>query len=177
MANPLVAIVGRPNVGKSTLFNRLTGSRQAIVTDVPGTTRDRLLAEVSWEGRGFTLVDTGGLEPRPEDPIKEQVRAQVEVAVSEADLIIFLMDVSDGITPGDQEVAGWLRRTQKPLVVAVNKVDNESREVSTAEFHRIGLGDPLPISAYHNLGIYDLMDRVVDYAAPRRRGGGRSTRP
>ena len=166
MANPLVAIVGRPNVGKSTLFNRLTGSRQAIVTDVPGTTRDRLLAEVSWEGRGFTLVDTGGLEPRPEDPIKEQVRAQVEVAVSEADLIIFLMDVSDGITPGDQEVAGWLRRTQKPLVVAVNKVDNESREVSTTEFHRIGLGDPLPISAYHNLGIYDLMDRVVTMLPP-----------
>ena len=166
MANPLVAIVGRPNVGKSTLFNRLTGSRQAIVTDVPGTTRDRLLAEVSWEGRGFTLVDTGGLEPRPEDPIKEQVRAQVEAAVSEADLIIFLMDVSDGITPGDQEVAGWLRRTQKPLVVAVNKVDNESREVSTAEFHRIGLGDPLPISAYHNLGIYDLMDRVVTMLSP-----------
>ncbi len=161
MTNPLVAIVGRPNVGKSTLFNRLTRSRQAIVTDVPGTTRDRLLAEVSWNDRGFTLVDTGGLEPRPEDPIREQVRAQVEAAVTEADLIIFLLDVSDGITPADQEVAGWLRRTQKPLVVAVNKVDNEAREISTAEFHRIGLGDPLPISAYHNLGIYYLMDRVV----------------
>ena len=166
MTNPLVAIVGRPNVGKSTLFNRLTGSREAIVTDVPGTTRDRLLAEVSWDDYRFTLVDTGGLEPRPQDPLLEKVKAQVEAAVSEADLIIFLMDVSDGLTPMDEEIADWLRRTKKPLVVALNKADNERRELSAAEFYQLGLEEPLLISAYHNLGIYDLMDRIVSLLPP-----------
>ncbi len=161
MAQPLVAIVGRPNVGKSTLFNRITGQRQAIVTDLPGTTRDRLLAEVSWEGRRFTLVDTGGLEPRPQDPMFEKVKAQVEAAVSEADLIIFMTDAGDGLTPADEEVAAWLRRTSKPLVVAVNKVDNQMREASASEFYQLGLADPLLVSAYHNLGIYDLMERVL----------------
>ena len=161
MTNPLVAIVGRPNVGKSTLFNRLAGHREAIVTDVPGTTRDRLLASVSWNGHSFTVVDTGGLEPRPQDALREKVRAQVEAAVTEADLIIFLLDVADGLTPVDHEIAAWLRRTQKPLVVAVNKVDNEKREAFTAEFYQLGLEEPLPVSAYHNLGIYDLMDRVA----------------
>ena len=166
MSNPLVAIVGRPNVGKSTLFNRLAGHREAIVSGVPGTTRDRLLAEVSWDDSRFTLVDTGGLEPTPQDPLREKVKAQVEAAVSEADLIILLLDVVDGLTHMDEEIAVWLRRTQKPLVVAVNKVDNEKREVSTAEFYRLGLEDPLAISAYHNLGIYDLMDRVISLLPP-----------
>ena len=161
MTNPLIAIVGRPNVGKSTLFNRLAGGRDAIVTDIPGTTRDRIVAEVSWDDFQYTLVDTGGLEPRPQDPLREKVKAQVELAVSEADLIIFLMDVLDGLVPMDAEIANWLRRTRKPLVVAVNKVDNSNREVSAAEFYKLGLDEPTLISAYHNLGIYDLMDKVV----------------
>ena len=161
MTVPLVAIVGRPNVGKSTLFNRLMERRDAIVSDVPGTTRDRLLGDASWDGYRFTLVDTGGLEPSPQDPLIEKVKAQVETAVSEADLIIFLLDVAYGLTPMDTEIANWLRRTRKPLVVAVNKVDNEKREISAAEFYQLGLEDPLYISAYHNLGIYDLMDKVV----------------
>ena len=167
MPNPLVAIVGRPNVGKSSLFNRIIGSRDAIVSDVPGTTRDRLLAEVSWADCRFTLIDTGGLEPRPQDPLRDKVKAQVEVAVSEADLVIFLLDAADGLTPMDEEVADWLRRTEKPLIVAVNKVDNEKREASTAEFYQMGLEEePLLISAYHNLGIHDLMERIVSLLPP-----------
>ncbi len=166
MPIPLVAIVGRPNVGKSTLFNRLTNSREAIVTDVPGTTRDRLLAEVSWDGRRFTLVDTGGLEPRPEDTLRDKVKAQVEVAVSEADLIIFMLDVASGPMPMDEDIADWLRRTKKPLVVAVNKVDNVTREATAAEFYQLGLSDTLQVSAYHNLGIYDLMDKIVSLLPP-----------
>lgn len=166
MPIPLVAIVGRPNVGKSTLFNRLTDSREAIVTDVPGTTRDRLLAEVSWDGRRFTLVDTGGLEPRPEDTLRDKVKAQVEVAVSEADLIIFMLDVASGPMPMDEDIADWLRRTKKPLVVAVNKVDNVTREATAAEFYQLGLPDTLQVSAYHNLGIYDLMDKIVSLLPP-----------
>ena len=166
MPNPLVAIVGRPNVGKSTLFNRISGRWEAIVTDIPGTTRDRLLAEVSWDEYPFTLADTGGMETKPQDALREKVRAQVEVAVSEADLVIFMVDIVDGMTPMDQEVATWLRRSRKPLLVAVNKVDNERREMSVAEFHQLGLGDPLPISAYHNLGIHDLMERVVSLLPP-----------
>ena len=166
MTNPLVAIVGRPNVGKSTLFNRLTRSREAIVTDIPGTTRDRLLAEVSWNDYSFTLVDTGGLEPVPQDTLREQVKAQVEAAVSEADLIIFLLDVADGLIPMDEDIALWLRRCETPLVVVVNKVDNARREASTAEFHQLGLEEPVPISAYHNLGIYDLMEKVTSLLPP-----------
>ena len=111
-------------------------------------------------------MDTGGLEPRPQDPLLEKVKAQVEAAVSEADLIIFLMDVSDGLTPMDEEIADWLRRTKKPLVVALNKADNERRELSAAEFYQLGLEEPLLISAYHNLGIYDLMDRIVSLLPP-----------
>ena len=163
MASPLVAIVGRPNVGKSTLFNTIAGTRDAIVSDVPGTTRDRLLAEVEWGGSRFTLVDTGGLEPRPEDPLRDKVQAQAEVAVAEADLIIFLLDVADGLTHIDEEVANWLRRGTKPLVVAVNKVDNVKRENSAAEFYALGLEDPILISAYHKRGIHDLMETVVSH--------------
>ncbi len=161
MSNPLVAIVGRPNVGKSTLFNRIMRSRDAIVSDVPGTTRDRLLAQVVWDDIRFTLVDTGGLEPKPQDQIRQKVRAQVEAAVLEADVIIFLMDAVDGLTPMDEEISDWLRRTQKPLVTAINKADNERRELSAAEFHKLGRDEPLLISAYHNLGIYGLMKRVI----------------
>ena len=148
-------------MGKSTLFNRLAGGREAIVTDVSGTTRDRLFGQVSWNDYSFTLVDTGGLEPRPQDPLREKVKAQVEAAVSEADLIVFLLDVVDGLTPMDGEIAAWLRRTERPLVVAVNKVDNERREASAAEFSQLGFEEPHLISAYHNLGIYDLMASLV----------------
>ena len=163
MAKPLVAIVGRPNVGKSTLFNRLVGRREAIVANTPGTTRDRILGEVSWDGRPFILVDTGGLEPRPQDPLRVKVKAQVEVAVDQADLILFLLDSVNGLTPMDEEIASWLRRTSKSVVVAVNKVDNQRREASATEFHKLALGEePLLISAYHDLGIYDLMEVVTN---------------
>ena len=148
-------------MGKSTLFNRLTRGRDAIVSDVPGTTRDRLMGDVEWMGRHMIVVDTGGLEPRPQDPLRLQVKAQVEAGVAEADLIILLLDVVDGLTAADEEIAGWLRRSEKPLVVAVNKVDNDQRGVSALEFHALGLGDPMPVSAYHNLGVFDLMDRVI----------------
>lgn len=161
MSLPLVAIVGRPNVGKSTLFNRLANRRDAIVTDIPGTTRDRLLAEVAWDDSRFILVDTGGLEPYPQDVLRDQVKAQVEAAVDQADLIVFVVDVEDGLVPMDLEIAGWLRQREKPLVLAVNKVDNLKRRASAAEFEQIGLSEPVLISAYHNLGIYDLMEQVI----------------
>ena len=166
MPNSLVAIVGRPNVGKSTLFNRVVGRREAIVSDIPGTTRDRLVADVSWDDFPFTLVDTGGLEPRPQDPLRDQVKAQVEMAVEEADAIIFLVDVTDGLMPMDHEIAELLRRTRKPIVVAVSKVDNPRRELMVVDFFQLGLGDPLPISAFHNLGIDDLMARVQFLVPP-----------
>ena len=161
MPLPLVAIVGRPNVGKSTLFNRLANRRDAIVTDIPGTTRDRLLAEVAWDDSRFILVDTGGLEPYPQDVLRDQVKAQVEAAVDQADLIVFVVDVEDGLVPMDLEIAGWLRQREKPLVLAVNKVDNLKRRASAAEFEQMGLSEPVQISAYHNLGIYDLMEQVI----------------
>ena len=144
-------------MGKSTLFNRIVGRREAIVSDVAGTTRDRLVAPTSWDDFPFTLIDTGGLEPRPQDEMRDQVRGQVEAGVEEADIIVFLLDVADGLTAMDYEIAQWLRRTQKPLILAINKVDNPQRELLVADFYRLGLGDPMPLSAYHNLGIDDLM--------------------
>ena len=160
MAKPLVAIVGRPNVGKSTLFNRLVGERRAIVSDVPGTTRDRVSATMSWRGRGYVLVDTGGLEVFPTSDLWEKVRAQVEMAMDEADAIIFLTDSVEGVTPIDKEIAQALRRRGKPLLLAVSKVDNLRREQDAVEFYQLGLGEPTYISAYHNLGINDLMEEV-----------------
>ena len=158
---PLVAIVGRPNVGKSTLFNRLTGSRQAIVTDVAGTTRDRVTDETVGADHPFILVDTGGLELPSEMDLRKEVRAQVDVAIADADVIVMLVDATAGITAGDRDVADALRLAGKPVIVAANKADNEERRLAAVEFHEIGFGDPVPISAYHNLGIDDLMDRVV----------------
>lgn len=173
---PLVAIVGRPNVGKSTLFNRLVGRPISIVSDVAGTTRDRVSADTVWAERSFILVDTGGLAPiskHPEDSrsnqpgaasteIREQVRAQVDVAIADADVIVMVADVSTGVTLGDRDVAKALRSSSKPVVVAVNKADNVDREQQVYEFYDVGLGDPVPISAYHNVGVDDLMARVVD---------------
>ena len=162
MTTPLVAIVGRPNVGKSTLFNRLAGQPLAIVSEVPGTTRDRVTATIPWRDHSLILVDTGGIEVGPASNLWEKVQAQVETALEEADAIIFLVDVVDGATPADVDIAQSLRQRGKPVALAVNKVDNPRRELDAAEFHALGLGDPLPISAYHNLGVRDLMSRLDD---------------
>ncbi|MCH7553294.1 MAG: ribosome biogenesis GTPase Der [Chloroflexi bacterium] len=162
MSKPIIAIVGRPNVGKSTLFNRIVGERKAITADEPGTTRDRLFANAEWEDREFALVDTGGLEVRPDQPMLKAVRAQVNVAIEDADAILFLTDVSSGVTPADDEVADVLRRSGRPVVLACNKADNPRRELDIAEFYRMGLGEPLPISAHHNQGIGVLLDRLLE---------------
>ena len=158
---PIVAVVGRPNVGKSSLFNRILSRRHAIVSDVAGTTRDRLMSEVEWDTYRFILVDTGGLESDPEGHIREMVQEQADMAMSGADVIVFVTDAADGMTPTDQEIADRLRRARKPVILAVNKIDNDRREVDAAEFYQIGLEETVMISAYHNYGIYDLMDRVL----------------
>ncbi|MCX7851441.1 MAG: ribosome biogenesis GTPase Der [Caldilineales bacterium] len=176
---PVVAIVGRPNVGKSTLFNRIIGRRQAIVEDLPGTTRDRLYADTEWNGVGFLLVDTGGLEPlarggrAPEEPLASasagylrEIRAQVEQAIAEADVIVFLVDAAEGLTAADQEIANGLRQAGKPVIVAANKADTARRQYDAVEFYALGLGEPLPISAYHGIGIGDLLDAVVAHLPP-----------
>ena len=161
MPLPIIAIVGRPNVGKSSLFNRIVGWRHAIVSDVAGTTRDRLMADTDWEGRRFILLDTGGLETDPEGTIRSKVQEQAEMAMSDADVIILLTDVAEGIMPSDAIAANRLRTTRKPVVLAVNKVDNDNRELNTPEFYQLGMGDPTAISAYHNYGIHELMERVL----------------
>ena len=161
MSKPIVAIIGRQNVGKSTLLNRLAGKRLAIVADLPGTTRDRIFADVSWEGTSFTLVDTGGLELSPQSQVARGVRAQVEAAIAEADLIIFLVDAKDGVVASDLEIAQMLRRSSKPLVLVANKADNPRLEGEAVEFYQLGLGEPLAISAYHGRGTAELLDRVI----------------
>ncbi len=161
MTTPVVAIVGRPNVGKSTLFNRILRQHQAITASEPGTTRDRVAASAEWNGRRFSLVDTAGLEPRPDAPLAKAVRRQVDIALQEADVILFLTDGIDGLTPVDEDIAARLRASGKPVVVGVNKIDTPKREPQTAEFYRMGLGDPLPLSAHHNSGVGELLDQVV----------------
>ncbi len=161
MSKPLVAIVGRPNVGKSTLFNRLTGRRQAIVHEEAGTTRDRLYADVEWAGRAFTLIDTGGLDLSSTDDLTARVREQAQLAIAEADVVILLVDVLAGLTGLDYEVADRLRQTQRPVILAVNKCDNEQRRLEAVEFYALGLGEPVPISALHGSGTGDLLERVV----------------
>ena len=163
MPLPIIAIVGRPNVGKSSLFNRIVGWRHAIVSDVAGTTRDRLMADTDWEGRRFILLDTGGLESAPEGEIRARVQEQAEMAMNDADVIILMTDVADGVTPADAIAAQRLRTTEKPVLLAVNKVDNDRRELNTPEFYELGMGDPTPISAYHNYGVYELMERVLEF--------------
>ena len=159
---PLVAIIGRPNVGKSTLFNRLTGRRDVIVSDVAGTTRDRVTTEAVWADRPLMLVDTGGLDIWTGDDLVQKVREQIEVAMAEADVIVLVVDVTAGVTPDDRDVGDAVRRSGKPVVLAANKADNEQRESAALEFYELGLGDPAPVSAYHNLGIEDLMASVVE---------------
>ena len=161
MSKPVVAIIGRQNVGKSTLLNRVAGKPIAIVEDLPGTTRDRVMASVSWQGSEFTIVDTGGLELTPDSAIGQGVKEQAEVAIVEADVIIFLVDVRDGITPSDLEIVDVLRRVSKPLVLVANKADNEQLETQAAEFYPLGLGEPLAISAHHGRGVDKLLDRVI----------------
>ncbi len=159
---PVVAIVGRPNVGKSTLFNRLVGYRHAIVSDVAGTTRDRVMGRVHWDDRNFLLVDTGGLDFDINSDLDAQVQAQVNIAIEDADCIILLTDCVDGLTPTDVEVGEILRKSQKRVVLAVNKVDNSLRAHNVYEFYQLGVGDPMPISAYHKIGMDELMARLID---------------
>jgi GTP-binding protein len=178
MPKPIVALVGRPNVGKSTLFNRIVGRRQAIVEDIPGTTRDRLYTDTEWNDVTFTLVDTGGLEivesqkkrqpheqPQPLATASvgfiQEIRQQAELAIAEADMVVVLVDVLDGPTPADEDVADVLRRSNKPVLVAANKADNEARSQAAFEFYALGLGEVFPISALHGIGIGDLLDAIV----------------
>src|SRR5947209_3581100 len=162
VVKPLVALVGRPNVGKSTLFNRLVGERVAIVEDVPGTTRDRLYGDFDWRGRDVAVVDTGGIVPGGDEDVSQSVFEQAQVAIDEADVIVFITDLRAGVTPLDDDIADILRRTDKPVVLAVNKADSLKQEVGAVEFHALGLGDPLPISAGRGLGTGDLLDRIVE---------------
>ena len=164
MPKPIVAIVGRPNVGKSTLFNRVVGQRLAITHEVPGTTRDRLYAEAEWNGVNFILVDTAGLElriPNLDGDLMVQVRGQAQIAIAEADVILFLVDVKDGLTASDEEVAQVLRHTAKPVLLAVNKAESQARREAAVEFYALGLGELYPISALHGTGTGDLLDQVV----------------
>lgn len=163
---PLVAIVGRPNVGKSALFNRLIGRRTAIVEDLPGTTRDRIYGEAEWAGRTVRIVDTGGLEADDEGPFSPLVRRQIEQAIEEADLILLLVDARDGVTAADDEIAEMLRRSGKPVLLIANKADNQARVEDATQFYELGLGDPLPISAYHGHGVGDMMDAVFELLPP-----------
>ena len=168
MSKPVVAIVGRPNVGKSTLFNYITGRRIAITEDTPGITRDRIYAEAEWRGRKFTLIDTGGIEPHTDDYIKKMMLRQAELAMETADVIIFLLDMKTGLTAADQDVAAMLRKSRKPVVVAVNKVDNIGELPTEAyEFYNLGMGDFHPISSVHGLGIGDLLDAVFEHFPER----------
>jgi GTP-binding protein len=156
-----VAIVGRPNVGKSTLFNRLAGRRQAIVEDIPGTTRDLLTASVFWQGEEVTLIDSGGFELSPESSLKQKVKGQVERAIAEADILLFLVDAHDGLIAADQEIAEVLRCASKPIILIANKVDEPRHRSELWQFYQLGLGEPIPVSAYHNKGIEELEKAII----------------
>jgi GTP-binding protein len=164
MSKPIVAIVGRPNVGKSTLFNTLAGERISIVKDTPGVTRDRIYADVTWLNYNFTLIDTGGIEPESSDVILSQMREQAQIAIDTADVIMFLTDVRQGLQDSDSKVADMLRRSHKPVVLVVNKVDSfEKYMADVYEFYNLGIGEPYPVSASSMLGLGDMLDEVVKY--------------
>ncbi|MCC4331765.1 ribosome biogenesis GTPase Der [Limosilactobacillus reuteri] len=160
MANPIVAVVGRPNVGKSTLFNRIAGERISIVEDTPGVTRDRIYAHAEWLGKHFSMIDTGGIE-MSDQPLLTQIRQQAEIAIDEADVIIFVADVENGVTDADEQVARILYRSNKPVVLAVNKVDNPERRSDIYDYYSLGLGEPYAVSSVHGIGMGDLLDAVI----------------
>ncbi|EGO87066.1 GTP-binding protein Der, partial [Clostridium botulinum C str. Stockholm] len=162
MGKPIVAIVGRPNVGKSTLFNKLAGKRIAIVDDMPGVTRDRIYAQAEWLNNKFTIIDTGGIEPESEDVIVAQMRRQAQMAIEMADVVLFIVDGKQGLADADREVAQMLRKANKSIVLAVNKIDRRQLDDNIYEFYNLGLGDPMAISASQGLGLGDLLDEVVD---------------
>ncbi|MEA4825500.1 MAG: ribosome biogenesis GTPase Der, partial [Clostridium sp.] len=161
MAKPLVAIVGRPNVGKSTLFNKLAGKRIAIVDDKPGVTRDRIYAEAEWLDNKFTIIDTGGIEPESEDIIVSQMRRQAQIAIDMADVVVFVVDGKQGLNDADNEVAQMLRKAQKSVVLVVNKIDNRNYDDNIYEFYNLGIGEPISISASQGLGLGDMLDEIV----------------
>jgi len=161
LSKPIVAIIGRQNVGKSTLLNRLAGKRISIVEDLPGTTRDRVFTDVTWNDRSFTLVDTGGLELGMETEIDRGVKEQISQAMSEADAIVFMVDVKDGIMPADAEIADLIRRLKKPTLLVANKGDNDKLEAQAVEFYKLGLGEPFVISAYHGRSTAELIEQII----------------
>ncbi len=166
MNKPLVAVVGRPNVGKSTFFNKIAGKRISIVEDVPGVTRDRIHADAEWLGHPFTLIDTGGIDPRSDDALLSQMRAQAQTAIELADVICFFTDAREGLTDDDRDVANLLRRTGKPVLLVVNKVDYLGMNDSMYEFYELGLGDPIGISSVNMLGFGDLLDQIISHFPP-----------
>ena len=171
MGKPTVAIIGKPNVGKSTFFNYIVGSRISIVEDTPGVTRDRVYAETNWRGRNFTVVDTAGIEPESEDIIISQMREQAKIAIDIADVIIFLTDVKQGVTAADQEIALMLKKSKKPVVLVCNKADNMSKDRNDIyEFYNLGVGEPYPVSAANALGIGDVLDAIYDKFPEQQEG-------
>ena len=178
MSKPVVAIVGRPNVGKSTLFNSLAGERISIVKDTPGVTRDRIYADVTWLDQAFTLIDTGGIEPDSNDIILKSMREQAQIAIDTADVIIFLTDVKQGLVDADSQVADMLRRSKKPVVLVVNKVDNFEKYMSDVyEFYNLGLGDPFPVSANGKLGFGEMLDEVCGHFTKKAAADEEDERP
>lgn len=161
---PVVAVVGRPNVGKSTFFNKVAGRRISIIEDTPGVTRDRIYVDAEWCGREFTMIDTGGIEPNNNDVILSQMRSQAELAIDMADVIVFMVNVKEGMTAADKDVAGMLQKCGKPVILAANKVDNPGEPpLEMYEFYNLGIGDPWPVSSIHGLGVGDLLDEIVKY--------------
>ena len=178
MSRPIVAIVGRPNVGKSTLFNALAGENISIVKDTPGVTRDRIYADVSWLNYNFTMIDTGGIEPDSSDIILSQMREQAQIAIDTADVILFLVDVRQGLQDADSKVADMLRCSRKPVVLVVNKVDSFQKYMADVyEFYNLGIGDPMPVSAASRLGIGDMLDEVVKHFPEDTEENGEDERP